>query len=665
MVTRRRYRNLALRRKRRKRRRVTSLSLAALIGLIFGTFLLEAFQVASSYLDSPIAVGSATVGRSLVNSAVVTGLQNLQAANGRPQLDPLPQAAEVWDCEVVVVGGSLGGVAAASHAMRSGVQTCLIELTPWLGGQVSAQGVSAIDESRAMRSQQNFSGSWQSFKRLIRNQPIALPGWTNMTDRQRVYETNSCWVGDLCFLPEAGAQASEQWLESASATAPGSRWAVSTAFKGAAFDPAGTMVTAVYAVKRVPKDPQYLPAGRLSQELSHWYAWSGDETFEKIPIRLQAPAGKRMIVIDATDTGEFIAWAQIPYRLGSDARSVLDEVSAPTKSNPSCTQAFTFPFVMTIADDRGQSHQSLQGLETGIPKAEHRRGYDMEGFPMFHNRGMFNYRRIVSRAIGPSAISQSTPGEMTLINWNRGNDWNIMDDPLVMDATAIEQSGQYQNWIGGLSLQALRNGENNALLFADWLMETKATPNLPLTFLYGPGSPLGTQSGLSMVPYIREGRRLIGRPAYGQDAFMLREADLRVDMAGGRNFFDSAIALSHYDIDIHGCRYRNWQPSYEATRASVNERLVRPLQVPLEALIPVGVDNLLIGGKSIAASHIVNAMTRVHQSEWGIGAAAGATAGWLLQPEQAADMTPAQILVTGQTANLQTYLMEQNLRFDW
>ena len=29
--------------------------------------------------------------------------------NGRPQLDPKPQAAEVWECQVAVVGGSLGG----------------------------------------------------------------------------------------------------------------------------------------------------------------------------------------------------------------------------------------------------------------------------------------------------------------------------------------------------------------------------------------------------------------------------------------------------------------------------------------------------------------------------------------------------------------------------
>ncbi|MEM0981638.1 MAG: FAD-dependent oxidoreductase [Cyanobacteria bacterium P01_H01_bin.58] len=665
MAVRRRYRNLVKERKRRKRRRVTGLSVASLFGIICGTVLLEAFQLASGYLEIPLPVGSASVGRSLQTALFAQGLQDLQAANGRPQLRPQPAAEEVWDCEVVVVGGSLGGIAAAAHAMQTGTQTCLLELTPWLGGQVSSQGVSAIDESRAMQWQQNFSGSWQDFKRRIRSQPINLPAWTGMGDRRWVHETNSCWVGSLCFLPQAGARAAEQLLQGAARQAPGSRWSTSTAFKGAVFDGSGRHITAIYGVRRVPKEPGYAPEGRLSQELSTWYAWSSSDVFDKIPIRLQAPPGKRLIVIDATDTGELVAWAQIPHRVGSDGKAVLGEASAPSQSNPACTQAFTYPFVMAIADDQGQSQQSLQNLSTGIPKAEYRRNFQMEGFPMYHNRGLFNYRRIVSRVSGTAAVSQSSPGEMTLVNWNRGNDWNIMDDPLILAPEALAQSGQYQNWMGGLSLQALKNAENNAFFFAEWLMETQAQPGLPLVFLSGPQSPLATHSGLSMVPYIREGRRIIGRPAYGQEAFMVKEADLRIDMAGGRNFASTAVALTHYDIDIHGCRYRNWQPSYEASQASVNERLVQPLQIPLEALIPTGVENLLIGGKAIATSHIVNAMTRVHYGEWSVGAAAGATAGWLIQQGQPADLTPTQILVTNQIGDLQAYLVEQNLRFTW
>lgn len=664
MVTRPIYRNLALARRQRKRR-VRLLSIAAVGGLISGTFLLEAFHFASSYLEAPVAIGTTAVGQTLKNSPALVGLGDLKAANGRPQLSPLPKVQEVWECEVVVVGGTLGGIGAATHAMRTGAQTCLIELTPWLGGQISSQGVSAIDESRTMRLQQNFSESWRDFKRLIRSQPLNLPSWTGMSDRQFVYETNSCWVGDLCFLPKAGADAAEQLLQNALPASPNSRWATSTAFKGAAFDTSGRNITAVYAVQRTPKNQQYIPRGRLSQELHEWYAWSSTEQYDKVPIRLQAPEGKRLIVIDATDTGELIAWAQVPFRVGSDGKDVLGEKNAPIKSNPACTQAFTYPFVIAIVDDQGGSKEALSRIETGMPKAEHRRAFGMEGFPMYHNRGLFNYRRIISRYPGEAAVSRSTTGELSMINWTQGNDWNIMDDPLVMTDETLTATGQYQNWMGGLSVQALKNGENHALLFAEWLLTEQATSEYPLTFLYGPDAPMKTQSGLSMVPYIREGRRIIGRPAYGQEQFMMTEQDLRIDIPGGRDFSPTAIALTHYDIDIHGCRYRNWQPSYEATRASVNERLARPLEIPLEAIVPVGVDNLLIGGKSIAGSHIVNAMTRVHYGEWSVGAAAGATAGWLLTKAQPTDLTPSQIVVTNQIGALQDFLVEQKLRYKW
>ena len=579
---------------------------------------------------------------------------------GFPRLSPLPQPQETWECSVIVVGGSLGGVAAASHAMQSGAKTCLIELSPWLGGQISSQGVSAVDESLAMRAKQNFSSSWSNFKQLIKQQPVDISAGANTF--LQVKDINSCWVGKLCFPPKAGAAAAEKLLQSSSKKAPGSRWGSEIAFKGAEFDSTGKRITAIYAVRRIPRDRNYVPKGRLSQELTSWYSWNSDRIFEKVPIRLVAPPNGKTIVIDATDTGELVAWAGIPYRLGSESRVTTGEIHASPKDNPECTQAFTFPFVLAIQDDGGSSRKQLANIQPGISRAEHRREYSLEGFPMFAGRSFFNYRRLVSLTRNNPFVATPSVGDMTLVNWNRGNDWRWMNPPLILTEKLLAESRQRQNWMGGISLNTLKDAENHALLFSQWLMETQAKKSFPLAHLSGADSPMGTVSGLSMMPYIREGRRILGRIAYGQNQFMMREADLRTDVSGGRNFSKTAVALTHYDIDLHGCSDRNWKPSNEATSAPAREFVIRPTFIPLESLIPQQIDNLLIGGKSIAVTHIVNSVTRIHYSEWGIGAAAGATAGWLqTQP----NVTPAEIVPQKLMPRLQQNLKKQGLRLSW
>ncbi len=589
--------------------------------------------------------------------------------NGRPTLSPLPEPKEVWECEVVVIGGSMGGVSAAAQSMRSGAKTCLIELSPWLGGQISSQGVSALDESVTMNERDNLSSDWIDFKRLVKQQQVEVPPWTNLASPQSTSDLNSCWVATLCFLPRAGMQASEQWLKQASAQSPESRWVTSTAFKGTEFDPTGRLITAVYAVRRIPKNPAYVPLGRPSKELPAWYSWSSDDQFNKVPMRLQPPSGKQMIVIDATDTGEVVGWAGIPYRLGSEGRSTTSEYFASRQDNPDCTQAFTFPFGLAILDDGRASQKLLSEVKPGYSKAEHRQYFDLEGFPMFGSASVFNYRRILSTSQNDSRSDDPDPGDISMINWNRGNDWTYMDPPLILNEKKITESGQHENWMGGVSISALRHAEEHALLFAEWLIEKHSTPELPMTYLYGIEMPMGTASGLSMMPYIREGRRILGRNGYGQVEFMMREADIRTDMRGGRDFRPTTIALTHYAIDMHGCRYRNSRETWEASSAPLqDESMIKPIYIPLEAIVPQKVDNLLIGGKSIAATHIVNASTRLHYGEWVIGGAAGATAGWLVnynQRQNQSGLLPPEMIRKNYVDELQKKLRDRGFTLDW
>ena len=68
-----------------------------------------------------------------------------------------------------------------------------------------------------------------------------------------------------------------------------------------------------------------------------------------------------------------------------------------------------------------------------------------------------------------------------------------------------------------------------------------------------------------------------------------------------------------------------------------------PFQIPLGALIPRAVENLLAAGKNLGVTHITNGCYRLHPVEWNIGEAAGALAAFCLDrgPPRGAVLHPA------------------------
>src|SRR3712207_7276816 len=71
-----------------------------------------------------------------------------------------------------------------------------------------------------------------------------------------------------------------------------------------------------------------------------------------------------------------------------------------------------------------------------------------------------------------------------------------------------------------------------------------------------------------------------------------------------------------------------------------------PFQVPLGAMIPVRVNNLIAGCKNIGTTHVTNGCYRLHPVEWAIGEAAGALAAFCLDRQlapRAVRGTPARL----------------------
>ena len=89
--------------------------------------------------------------------------------------------------------------------------------------------------------------------------------------------------------------------------------------------------------------------------------------------------------------------------------------------------------------------------------------------------------------------------------------------------------------------------------------------------------------------------------------------------------FADSVGVGWYPIDIH----RSGPDDLGASCRT------KPFQIPLGALLPVRITNLIAGGKNLGTTHITNGCYRLHPIEWNIGEAAGALAAFALAEQVA------------------------------
>ncbi len=496
------------------------------------------------------------------------------------------------------------------------------------------------------------------------------------------------------------------------------KWFPSTVVKELERTPkTGRIIQSAIAIQHQPiKGAPPLNTFPLSQTIEDAYQYKNSSRFEKtilrfVPSRRQEARGKRQevinnspnwYVVDATETGELIALADVPYRLGIDAISYLEPSSSSATDVPYCTQGFTYTFAMEATKEPHtftlppyyQEHSGYYSYE--LPR--------LASFPL-----VFTYRRIWSPKEGKPAkfggvdFTAPTPGDISMQNWTWGNDYRpgTAADDLVYTRNQLQATKQLQSggWMGGLRVASLREAEEHAKGYFYWLVAGTTdsqlgagfkTPQPNNRYLAGLDSPMGTAHGLSKYPYMREGRRLIGRPSWGQpEGFTLWEIDisrrdyndeyyrqalspdmyrrLKAALAGleataviagtqspqetmrrsRSTIFPDSVGIGHYAIDFHPCMVLS-PPERPGNSERPGERRgagqAYPFQIPLRAMIPQKIDNMLVAGKSIATSHIAAAAYRVHSFEWSSGAAAGTTAAFALEkgiaPYQLVDQLP-------------------------
>lgn len=174
--------------------------------------------------------------------------------------------------EVLIVGGGVGGTAAAVQAARCGVKTVLVSEYDWLGGMLTNAGVCAPDGNELAAWQ---TGLWGAYLQELQQQQ------SGGLDRG--------WVSLFTYHPHVGVNILARWVEQL----PNLQW-----IKG------------------------HKPLATLNQG-------------QRITgVRFRDFIVEAQITIDGTELGDLLALGDISYRWGWEFQAEFNEPSAPVAPNP-------------------------------------------------------------------------------------------------------------------------------------------------------------------------------------------------------------------------------------------------------------------------------------------------------------------------------------------
>ncbi|MEO3744065.1 FAD-dependent oxidoreductase [Plantactinospora sp. B5E13] len=496
--------------------------------------------------------------------------------------------------DLLVVGGGLGGVAAALTAARLGHRVVLTEETDWLGGQLTAQAVPS-DEHPWIETGHTS------------------PGYRELRDRIRDY-----YRRNYPLLPSAAA------------------------------DP--TLNPGLGNVSRLCHEPQvgaavisellmrYVSAGRITVLHHHVpvAAHTDDDHVRAVTLADRRTGGERTVsapfVVDATELGDLLELADVEHVVGAEAQDETGEPYAAPVADPFDQQAITWCFPLEYRPgeehvvDRPASYDhwkthvdpfwpgpqlSWEKIDIHTMKGRTNRIFegDMDAVRL---PDLWHFRRIRARTqFDPELVDT----DISLVNWPNIDYWEA---PLV--GPGVDEAARDL---------ALRRCRELSLSYLHWMQTEAPRPDGGHGY---PGLRLrpdltGTDDGLAKTAYIRESRRIRARFTVVEQHVAVVD---RPEGEGAVQFADS-VGIGHYNIDLHpstaGINYVNLE--------------CYPFQIPLGALVPVRVRNLLPANKNIGTTHITNGCYRLHPVEWSIGEAVGALAALCLsggtEPHAVAD----------------------------
>lgn len=487
--------------------------------------------------------------------------------------------------DVAIVGGGLGGVSAALAAARLGARVVLVEELDWLGGQLTAQGVPPDEHPwiETLTASQSYADFRQAIRAYYRKN---LP----LTDEARArvrLNPGQGNVSTLCHEPWVAVKVIDELL--------------------APFVAAGRLT--VLRRHRTVKAEVHADSVRAVHLLN---LDSGN-----------AVVLSARVFVDATEIGDLLDMAGVEHVFGAEAQSETNELHALPQADPFDQQAITWCLAADYLPgedhtiDRPRDYDRLKALQLECwPGPQF--SWTLSDFvtheprvrPLFAGPtdaeslyDLWHARRIAFRK---NFVPGRYASDITLANWPQMDYWEQPVVGVAPDAQA----------------QALQAARELSLAFFYW-MQTDAPrhdggcgyPGLRLR-----GDVLGTSDGLAKQAYYREGRRI-------RAEFTVLEQHIGVAARPGADAaesFGDSVGIGAYRIDLH--------PSTRGRNTVDIDAF--PFQIPLGALLPVRVGNLLPACKNLGTTRITNGAYREHATEWSIGEAAGTLAAFALARRQ-------------------------------
>lgn len=516
--------------------------------------------------------------------------------------------------EILIVGAGVGGCAAALAALQAGRNVILTEASDWIGGQFTSQAVPPDEHGWIERF--GCTASYRQFRNRVRDYYRRNYPLTEAARASARLNPGNGWVSPLCHEPRAALAVLEEML------AP------------------------------------WISNGRLTLLLKHTpiAATTTGDRVESITLR-DLDEGTPVTVaalafLDATELGDLLPLARIEHVTGFESQAMTGEPSAPDRYQTHNSQAFSICFAMDhlAGEDhvieRPAGYEFWRGYIPSLAPAwpgplfswtithprlmtPHTYHFDPGREPSRAFAGLWTYRRILDRA---NFIAGAYASDICLVNWPQ-------TDYL---RSELSHCGEEER------ARHIAVAREQSLSLFYWLQTEAPRPDGGAGWrgLRLRGDVTGSADGLAKMPYIRESRRI-------QAAFTILEQHIAEASRPGEKFaerYADAVGIGYYRIDLH--------PSTGGDNYIDVGSL--PFQIPLGALIPVRVENLLPACKNIGTTHITNGCYRLHPVEWNIGEAAGTVAAMAVR-----DRTTPRALYEKRLADVQRELVRRGVELAW